>query len=205
MWYIKTSKNSDDVFIWESTTATQYKVSLHNGPTVVPGTTSRPWRLAMTREYADSQGRPREVLWQGIPAPFIQGAILGPGVSIPYTYLKTPAQEPAPRFVRYRLPTSNGTGSVVFRLVLAATDFELDAALDPYQSFARLRRSSGGWVGVGTVERTMTPSAMEACESMVVAAKASAAEQEQPTDGRIIGVFSPDGTGIPLLVDLASD
>jgi len=204
-WYIKTAKNSDDVFLWERTTAGQFKISLHNDPTTDPETLSQPWRLAMTREYAEAQARPREVLWEGRQAPFTHGTVLAPGVLIPRAYLTKPHQEPAPRFVRYTLPASNGADVVVFRLLLADNDAALNAALAPYRPFARLRRSGGGWVGVGTVQMPMSASAVEACEFIVAKAQASAEQQGQPAVGRIVGVFSPDETGIPVLADLSSN
>jgi hypothetical protein len=208
-WYIKTAKNSDDLFLWERTTAGQFKVSLHNEPTADPETLSQPlsqpWRLAMTREYAEAHAWPREVLWEGRQAPFTHGTVLAPGVLIPRAYLKKPDQEPAPRFIRYTLPAPNGADVVVFRLLLADNDAALNAALAPYRPFARLRRSGGGWVGVGTIQMPMSAAAVDACEFIVAEAEANAKQQGQPAVGRIVGVFSPDETGIPVLADLSSN
>jgi hypothetical protein len=51
----------------------------------------------------------------------------------------------------------------------------------------------------------MSASAVEACEFIVAKAQASAEQQGQPAVGRIVGVFSPDETGIPVLADLSSN
>jgi hypothetical protein len=205
LWYIKTAKNSDDVFLWELSTAGQFKISLHNEPTIDPGTSSQPWRLAMTREYAEAQDRPREVLWQGRPAPFAHGTILGPGVHIPRAFLQEADQMLPSRFVTYNVPGHAMNDGVVFRLILADNDRDLNAALARYQPFARLRRSGSGWVGVGTLESTMSASVIEAYEATVAEAQAAAESQGQPAVGRVVGVFTPDETGIPLLADLSSD
>ncbi len=93
-WRVWTGKKVDDVYLCESVTGRDWKVSHHN---------DWQWRIAMTKERADADGIGRAVIveWRDWPE---HGWSEGAGLLIPGAYLR-PSNEPFPKAV-VQVPTS---------------------------------------------------------------------------------------------------
>ena len=104
-WRVWTGKKTDDVYLCESVTGGDWKVTHHN---------EWKWRIAMTKERAEADGVDRVVVveWRDRQE---RGWSEGAGVLIPCAYLR-PSQDPLPPSV-VRVPPSAAHSSVRVRLL----------------------------------------------------------------------------------------
>jgi len=105
IWLAWTGKKVDDVYLCESVTGRDWKVTHHN---------DWKWRIAMTKERAETRGIERVVIveWRDRPE---RGWSEGAGLLIPCTYLR-PANEPLPQSV-VQVPTPPSHSCVRVRLL----------------------------------------------------------------------------------------
>ena len=99
-WRVWTGRNVDQVYLMEMETGPLWKVSLHNEPGHVTGKPA--WRIAMTKEEAQNQGIERPVIDHWIPEQPDDGWIEGPGVLIPFAYLRQLSEPLPPSVVQIR-------------------------------------------------------------------------------------------------------
>ncbi len=135
IWRVWTGKKVDDVYLCESVTGGDWKVSHHNG---------WKWRIAMTKERADADGVDRVLVFEWRDQPE-RGWSEGAGVLIPCAYLRGSEESLKPSVVQ--IPTSPEHSCIRIRLL-----FEEPGAVGV--SFGRgfpvgvLKRFGGGRVYV---------------------------------------------------------
>lgn len=104
-WRVWTGKNVDDVYLCESVTGGDWKVSHHS---------EWNWRIAMTKERAQAEGTERAVIieWRDRAE---RGWSEGAGLLIPSAYLR-PSQDPLPPSV-VQIPPSPAHSCMRVRLL----------------------------------------------------------------------------------------
>ena len=186
IWRVWTGKSTDDVYICETETGSEWKTSLHND--------WGKWRIAMTTEAANRDGIHRVILSEHervIPA--ADGWSEGTALLIPCSDLRPPPR-PIPDEV-IRAPTSPSHSAIGVRLLLQEPGSTTYTRLDGF-GLGVLERPNGG--GVYAVAQT-TSLNRDLIASM---AKIRAdARVGAPDAGRFVGILASDKQRV--LVDLA--
>jgi hypothetical protein len=182
-WRVWTGKNVDQVFLLELATGPAWKVSHHNEPGHATGQPA--WRIAMTRQEADSQGIERAVVDHWIPDKPNQGWIEAVGVLIPFAFLRPSTEGPSTSVVQVK--SSPACSAYCVHLYFEEVG-AVGISFPPGLPIAVLERSTGGRVYVLATPEHLGARQFDAFSLMRSEARAGRSDSlTYPTD-RFVGV-----------------
>jgi hypothetical protein len=194
-WRVWTGRNVDQVYLMEMETGPVWKVSLHNEPGRLSGEAA--WRIAMTREEAESLGVERRVIDHWIPQQADGGWIEGVGVLIPFAYLRQMTYPLPPSVVQ--VPSSAACSGYSVRLFLEEIG-AVGIAFPPGLPVAVIERCTGGRVYVLATPIQLSARQYEAFDLLIERARRERSDSlSYPTD-RFVGVVRMETQRV--LVDL---